>query len=181
MEVFYEFHKENLETSIALGYFDGVHIGHEKVIRQAVSYKKEGLKPIVMTFRSSPRCEIMDNEEIRLTPESKKIKIFSDLGVETLYIIDFLKIKYLTAEEFVKKVLMETLNVKRAVCGFNYTFGSGGESSAEDLKIQCFKFGINVEVVSAVKYKDEIVSSTRIRKAIADNEFLDIENMTHNL
>ena len=77
MEVFYKFHKENLETSIALGYFDGVHIGHEKVISQAVSYKKEGLKPIVMTFRSSPRCEIMGNEEIRLTPESKKIKIFS--------------------------------------------------------------------------------------------------------
>ena len=95
--------------------------------------------------------------------------------------IDFNEIKDMSAESFVQIVLSDTLNVKKAVCGFNYTFGVGGTANAETLKILGYKNNISVDVIEAVKYKNEVVSSTRIRKAISENEIYEVKSMTNNL
>ena len=181
MEIYENLRYERSPSAVALGYFDGVHIGHEKVIRKAVSYKNYGLKPIALTFKESPREALQGTKEIKLTDREKKIKIFEGLGVAALYMIDFNEIKDMSAESFVQIVLSDTLNVKKAVCGFNYTFGVGGTANAETLKILGYKNNISVDVIEAVKYKNEVVSSTRIRKAISENEIYEVKSMTNNL
>lgn len=181
MKTYYKLRQETEPTAIALGYFDGVHIGHEQVIMKAVSYKEVGLKPIVLTFQISPRCVLSGGSEKRLMTLKEKVKIFYSMGVEAAYIIDFALVKDMCAEDFVRNVLSTTLNVRQAVCGFNYTFGVGGNSNAKDLYDLGYANNINVDIIKPVKYKGEAVSSTRIRKAILTNELYDIRKMTKNL
>ena len=181
MEVFYKLSREKEPTAIALGYFDGIHIGHERVIMKATSYINRGLKPIILTFKESPRAAITGINERILTSEEQKIKIISHMGVQSLYILDFMEIKDMSSESFVDCILSDILNVKYAVCGFNYTFGAGGKSGSEDLRKLCSCRGINVDVIPSVKYKNEVVSSTRIRQAINNNNISDAMKMTRNI
>lgn len=169
--------KQKSQLCVALGFFDGIHKGHKKVISETVKLKRFGLIPTVFTFEESPKSIIFKLKEKQITDnESKKEKI-ENLGIEVLYMIDFKKIMNYTPEQFVEKILKEKLNAKYLVCGFNYHFGIGGIADAKKLKEIAERFEIKTKIIKPILYKCSPVSSTRIREAIKNNDLSSANNM----
>lgn len=177
MKVYNALEKQSLPTAVALGYFDGVHIGHQKVLKKTVKFKKNNLIPTVFTFSSNPKSEIMKTPEKKIFSMAEKQSAMENLGIEIMYVTDFLKIKNMSAEQFVREILFKTLNAKVVVCGFNYHFGAGGISDATDLKRICMDYGITTKIVNPVLFNKTPVSSTRIRKALMEGNAFDLQNM----
>ncbi len=153
-------------TAVALGFFDGVHLAHRKILNGAVLSKAEGLLPTVFTFKSlfkkAPTGE--------LTTAKEKSQIFETLGIDALIIADFEHIKDFSPEEFVKEILHEKLNAKKVFCGYNYRFGKGAEGDIFALKEICRKYDIEVFVTQELALNGEEVSSTQIKKLLAEGD-----------
>lgn len=164
-------HRNAQETAVALGFFDGLHLGHKKVIKKVLYFKSKGLVPTVFTFSQNPKAILSNEKIIQITDTKEKERKLEKMGIELFYAVDFLKIKDLTPEEFVEKILFKKLNAKDAVCGFNYHFGQSGIAGAEDLRKICKAYGIKTHIVKPVLYKQEIISSTKIRNAIIEKNF----------
>ncbi|SHF32333.1 FMN adenylyltransferase /riboflavin kinase [Seinonella peptonophila] len=153
---------------IALGYFDGVHRGHQKVIQTAKNLAKERKAALsVMTFHPHPKVVLGQLKHVRhLTPLSEKERLFKQMGVEQLFIVQFDELfSQLTPQKFVERVL-SPLAVKGVVTGFNFHFGKGGQGSGEDLA----RIGANIfetKIVSPVLDDQLPISSTRIRDALS--------------
>lgn len=172
MEILSEIKNENRrETAVALGFFDGLHLGHKKVIKKALYFKNKGLTPTVFTFSQNPKAILSGDNILQIMDIDEKVQQLEKMGIELFYAVDFLKVKNLTPEEFVKNILLEKLHAKAVVCGFNYHFGCGGAAGAEDLKKICKKYDIKTYIVKPVLYKKEVISSTRIRNALKNNDF----------
>ena len=107
-------------TAVSLGFFDGIHKGHQKIIKKAVDNKNA--VSTVFTFNQNPLQNLKGTAPARIITNEQKINLLNEIGVELLLSVDFKKVKNLTAEEFVKKVLVEKLNAKYVYCGFNFTF-----------------------------------------------------------
>lgn len=180
MKIYTKLEKQTEPTAVALGYFDGVHIGHRKVIEQTVKFKKHGLTPTVFTFSHSPKSIISGIPEQTITSLDKKKELLESLNVEKLYIIDFLEIYKLSPDDFVKKILVEKLNAKAVVCGFNYHFGSGGYADAEDLKNLCLRYEVETKIIKPVLYQQKPISSTRIKEALKSKNVVSAKNMLGN-
>lgn len=170
MKIYTSLQKQNLPLCVALGYFDGVHKGHRKVISKTLKYKSVGLTPSVLTFNESPRAILSDTTENRITDNITKQNILEKIGIEILYMIDFRTVCNLSAEKFVGDILNSTLNAKYVVCGFNYHFGKSGTADANTLKKLCSNYGIKTKIIRPVLYKHRPISSTRIREAILNND-----------
>ena len=154
-------------TAVALGFFDGVHLGHRAVISEAVEYaKKDGLSSAVFTFSDSPERLLSGASKPFLTDNSKKTELIEEIGVDLLYMVPFEEVKELSCEEFVKSILYEKLKAKKVYCGFNYRFGKGGKGDINTLRTICAKYSISVSEIPPVMYEDEPISSTRIRSAL---------------
>ena len=108
-----------------MGYFDGIHIGHKKVISETVKLKSQNLTPTVFTFSQNPKMIISKIKENNIFTKKEREEKLKNLGIEILYTVNFLKIKNFSPEKFIKKILYEKLNTKVAICGFNYNFGQG--------------------------------------------------------
>lgn len=168
MQNFFELLPEKSNTAIALGFFDGLHKGHRNVISLAAAEKKNGLTPVCFTFSKSPKSILNGTSTNALMTNDDKIKTLEKLGIERTYQADFKKIMNTTAHDFVQKILIDTLKAKKLFCGFNYRYGKNGEGNAETLKNYCESNGIELTVVPAQESEGEVVSSTLIRKLIAD-------------
>jgi riboflavin kinase / FMN adenylyltransferase len=153
---------------IALGSFDGVHLGHRKLIELLMKESKEhGTGSMVYTFGTHPRKILMPDKHIYLiTDNEKRAEIMEAMGVDMLYLEDFNKVKDMTAEAFVKNILVDNFKVKSVVVGYNYRFGTKGDGDAESLKKFGEKFGFKVNVVNAVEIHGHSVSSSLIRHTI---------------
>lgn len=163
---------------IALGFFDGVHLGHRKIIETAKHIAKEkNLKLAVMTFFPHPSQVIRTDKKVSsyLSPLSNKKEIFVELGVERLFIVhfdvDFAKI---THEEFVNQFLKK-LRCKHAVAGFDFTYGYKGKGNMKQLEKDGKGF-FEVTTVSEMKYKNEKISSTMIRNLLHSGMVHEIPN-----
>ena len=177
MKIYNTLEKQVSPTAVALGYFDGVHIGHQKVLKKTAKFKKEGLIPTVFTFSSNPKSEIMKIPEKKIFSMDEKQNAMQNLGIEIMYVTDFSKIKNMSAEQFVREVLFKTLNAKVVICGFNYHFGAGGIADATDLKRICLDYGITTKIVNPVLFNKSPVSSTRIRKALLEGNTFELQYM----
>lgn len=162
--------KEGL--SLAIGFFDGVHLGHQEVIRRAVSAaRRKGLTPAVMTFDPHPRVVLGHGAQYEtvLTPLADKLTLFSELGVEAAYRIRFDRaFSEVTAERFVE-TLIAPLGVKAVTVGFDFSFGHKGRGNADALRT----YGngdLEVQVVAPVFKDGEKVSSTRIRASLGEGQ-----------
>lgn len=173
MKIFTSLKQMDKPTSVALGYFDGVHLGHTAVISRAAACKKEGLVPTVFTFANSPQGLLAGEAPPALMTASGKALALQKLGVEALFIIDFWEVRDLNPQEFVKQVLIDKLCAKKLFCGFNFHFGSGGAGDAHALEMIARGDNIPVGTVAPVRYGGAPVSSTRIRQALENG---DIEN-----
>lgn len=171
MEIYYNLDKiQTKPLAVALGFFDGVHKGHRKVISQAVKLEKENLVPAVFTFKKSPKSIIFEKDIYTLTTNEEKEKIFESLGVKIVYEIDFTTIQNLTKKQFVEKILKEKLNAKYAICGFNYHFGKNASGDTNDLTQICENYNIKTKIIGPVLYKRVPISSTKIRENILNKE-----------
>ncbi len=163
MRIFRDLIPTTENTAVALGYFDGVHLGHKKVIELAVKCKNEGLTPVVFTFNKTPK---KGDGLLQLLTVQQRAEKLEELGIEILYIVDFNMVKEFTPEEFIEKIVKNIFNAKKVFCGFNYHFGKNGAGDSQALQKLCGKYNIHTEVADAVIVDDETISSTRIRKLL---------------
>ena len=156
-------------TVMALGNFDGIHIGHQQLIRRAGELAAEnGLPASVLTFHPHPR-EVLGRGHYAnlLTPFDEKMHVLAELGITATYVANFTnEFASLTPEEFVTHFLAP-LNPQTVVVGFDYAFGRGGKADASQLKQLAERIGIFVEIVGAVNRYGEKVSSTLIREKLS--------------
>lgn len=160
-----ELHKNN--ACIALGNFDGVHIGHQSIINAAVDEARRlNLVSCVYTFACHPSI-ILGNPKPLITTNSEKSELLCNLGVDTLIYDDFKEVKDLSPEEFCKEILVGSLGATQIFCGENYHFGKNGVGNASVLKEELSKFGVKVNVLPFTTINNKIVSSTEIRAALS--------------
>lgn len=153
------------KTAVALGFFDGVHLGHRAVLGAAVECGKKGLVPAAFTFTETPK---KGDENLRLMTKNQKLSMLEKLGIETLYMINFETVKNLSPEQFVKDIIGGVFRAKKVFCGFNYRFGKGGAGDSEKLVSLCREIGAEATVLPAVNFDGETVSSTLIRSLLKD-------------
>ena len=159
---------ENKGLAIALGYFDGIHIGHKKIITTLTQQAKaERLKTAIVTFGVNPANYFNDKKIPDIQNFKDKELILQSLGIDYLYELDFELYKDLTAHDYLQNVLVKYFEPKLIVVGYNHTFGKDRTGNPSYLKDYATNFGYKCIVVPEFKYKDkEEVSSTVIRKRI---------------
>lgn len=154
----------NKASSVALGFFDGVHLGHRAVIRAAVELaEKEGYEAAVFTF-GLPLANTLKGG--RICTEAEKRRQLEGLGVHHYLNPSFEEFKDLSPEDFVNVVLAKICRAKAVFCGSNFTFGKKAAGNVALLKELCAPLGIRVFEVPMTIWQGEPVSSTRIRKAL---------------
>lgn len=172
MEVIYglETITENYNNlCVALGTFDGVHLGHREVIGSAIKRAKEiGGKSMVFTFSPHPlRVITSTNGPKLINSREEKILLLERMGVDVLVFANFtVDFADMHPKEFIKNILKETLHAKELFVGFNYTFGKNGIGNTDNIASMSEKFNIKVSVMPPVKMGNKIISSTLIRKSI---------------
>lgn len=162
------------ETAVAIGVFDGVHLGHRAVILNAVF---SGFFPVVLTFNFEEEIPNSKNNFCYILPETEKFKLIFKLGVKLIVRLNFKKIKNLGFEEFFKKVLVESLNAKLIVCGENLKFGKNKEGDVFSLRNLAKSYDVKVNAIKLLNFLNEPISSTRIRKALKEGDFKNLSKM----
>ncbi len=156
-------------TVVTIGTFDGVHLGHRKIIERVVqSARKEGFLATVFTFFPHPRMVVQHDESLRLihTLEEKK-RVFDSLGIDLLVVQPFNEVfAQLTAEEFVSTILVKHLKVKKVIIGYDHRFGCNRTANINDMRLFGEKYGFAVEEISVQEVDAVSVSSTKIREAL---------------
>ena len=160
-------HFPKTPRAVALGLFDGVHIGHRAVLAEVLDV--EGLTPAVFTFSDE---QALPKNAARLQTLADRCDLIEKIGVEDLFLADFSAVCALSPAAFVKTILKEQLNARLVSCGENFRFGNGGTGDVSLLKTLCEAEGIRVVVADTVLCDGEPVSSTRIRAALSDGDIL---------
>ncbi|MFH1853833.1 MAG: bifunctional riboflavin kinase/FAD synthetase [Candidatus Omnitrophota bacterium] len=153
----------------AIGVFDGVHQGHQKILKKAVGIaSRTYMKSLAVTFHPHPREVLNPNLRIPLlTSTAHKNKLIEKMGIDLLLDLKFTKsLAKMDAEDFVIKILVNSLNIKGLVVGKNFLFGRKGRGDFKLLKSMGMKYGFRLFGVRPLKVKGASVSSTKIRKAI---------------
>ena len=168
MQIFENFN-ENKNLSLAFGFFDGVHLGHQAVIKSAVDFAKENdTKSAVITFQDHPCCYFYDVKPQYIITKHDKIKFFEDLGVDYLYFIKFDEyLAMMDASEYLKDVIIKNFRPSAISTGFNHSFGAHKSGSVQLLCTLQQEFCYQYFEVPPVLYHKEVISSTRIREDLA--------------
>ena len=148
--------KSNEPSILTLGTFDGVHKGHKKIIKQLINEsRKNNLRTFILTFFPHPRNVLKSNSEVKsISTLEEKTEIFSKLGVQELIIQDFDKsFSSMTAGEFIE-LLVNNLNLKKIIVGFNHKFGKNRSADINVLKSYSFKYNFEVIEIKAFEIKD---------------------------
>lgn len=165
--------KVDFDTVVCLGNFDGIHVGHQKIISKLKeAAKSRGLTSVMLTFKFHPENYLNNANIVKLiTSEEIKFELLSDLGIDLLYLHEFDdKTKNLAPEEFVINILVKKLNAKVLVAGFNYRFGKDRAGDVDLLIKLGNEFGIEVIIIPPVMFDNKIVSSTVIREYLKKGE-----------
>lgn len=154
---------------LAIGKFDGVHIGHQAILRQAQS-ELNGASLAVMTFWPHPAWVLggKDGYERALTPYAEKVKLLESFGVDRMYAVQFSRdYAAIAADTFVYEHL-RALNLQRVIVGADFRFGRGGNAGVGELESMCQDIGVPVTVVGQVEENGIKVSSTQVRGHLAE-------------
>ncbi|MBQ7897978.1 MAG: bifunctional riboflavin kinase/FAD synthetase [Clostridia bacterium] len=158
--------KENF--AVALGNFDGVHIGHTKLINAMTSF---GLPTLVYTFYDHPLNVIKGEGTVRvINTRAEKESILIDLGVDALVFEDFSSVRDMSPSDFVDKILINKLSAKEVVCGFNYRFGKKNAGDTVLLKQLLSARGVGLTVIDEVTLDGVGVSSSAVRSALLNSD-----------
>lgn len=157
-------------TAVALGYFDGIHLGHKAVLNTALKMAREReLIPVVMLFDIHPRKLLTGKVPPMLLTEERKRLLLEQMGFKVVD-FDFRHSMNFSPEEFEERILRGELSAKAVICGYDYHYGKGGKGSPETLKKDLTEKDIEVISLEPIYLEDEAVSSTRIRQLIAEGK-----------
>ena len=158
-------------TIVTIGTFDGVHLGHRKILEQiAKSAQALSCESLVLTFFPHPRMVLQEDTEMKqLNTLDEKIDQLDDLGIDNLVVHPFDKeFSRLTAEEFVKKVLVDVFKIKKIIIGHDHRFGRNRTANIDDLINFGETYGFEVEQITAEEINEVSISSTKIRNALLE-------------
>tara|TARA_B100001093_G_scaffold414176_1_gene404218 strand:- start:1984 stop:2916 length:933 start_codon:yes stop_codon:yes gene_type:complete len=158
---------------LTIGTFDGVHIGHQKIISDLVAKaKKEDLCAVVLTFFPHPRMVLQKESQLKMIDTLKeKRQLLEILGVEILIIQPFtLEFSRMTAIEYTRDVLVNGLGISKLIIGYDHRFGRNREATVEDLKNFGLDYDFTVEEIPAQDIASIAISSTKVRNAITAGE-----------
>ena len=170
---------KNIENSnsaipavLTIGTFDGVHLGHKKIIKKLVkSAKEKKLRSCILTFFPHPRNFLSKSNDLKMinTIREKK-EILDELGVDELIIQEFNdEFSNLSANEFIRH-LLKFCKIKEIIVGYNHKFGKDREAGIDELKVYGKKYGFDVMEIDAFDINQINISSTKIRNAIGAGE-----------
>lgn len=158
-------------TIVTIGTFDGVHLGHKKILDQIISSAQDlNCESLVLTFFPHPRIVLQEGSEMKqLNTLEEKTKLLADLGIDNLIIHPFDKeFSRLTAEEFVKEVLVDIFKVRKIIIGHDHRFGRNRTADINDLIDFGETYGFEVEQISVQEINEVSISSTKIRNALLE-------------
>jgi riboflavin kinase/FMN adenylyltransferase len=161
----------NRKTIITIGTFDGVHLGHQKIVTQITKNAHAlNCETLVLTFFPHPRMVLQEGTEMKqLNTLNEKIALLDNLGIDNLVVHPFDKeFSRLTAEEFVKKVLVDVFKIKKIIIGHDHRFGRNRTATIDDLINFGETYGFEVEQISAEEINEVSISSTKIRNALLE-------------
>ena len=159
---------------VTSGTFDGVHIGHQKILRRVIECARQNNgQSVVITYWPHPRLVLFpeDNDLKLLSTIEERIEQLRNFGVDYLLIIPFTKeFSRTSSRSFITDVIVRTINTKVLVIGYDHRFGKNREGSFENLKARSAQYGFEVEEIPRQDVDDIGVSSTKIRKALEDGD-----------
>ncbi len=167
-------------AAVALGNFDGVHKGHQELIKRCVEIASEkGLCSAVFTFLNHPVNEMAGKSIVKsIMTLKEKAQAVEAMGIDVMVAIPFESVRTSSPEEFAKDILAGDLHAKHAVCGFNYSFGFKGAGGPNDLVSFGKSFGFDVTVVDEFDIEGKAVSSTRIRQKLEEGDVAAFARLT---
>lgn len=165
----------SFDTCITIGNFDGVHRGHQTLIKNTVDFAKErGLKSVVFTFSNHPVNYFRPNSVKNIVTVEEKREIIKELGVDVFVSIPFdSSMTEISTHDYVKNILIDKIHAKHLVIGHDFRFARNREGNPLVLKEISSKYGCSVEVVDPVKLNDRRISSTDIRKYISEGNMVE--------
>lgn len=158
---------------ITIGTFDGVHLGHQKIINRLIAVANEKqLESVILTFFPHPRMVLQKNIQIKLINTiDERETILSNFDINNLVVKKFTKeFSKLLAHDYVKQILVDGLNAKHIIIGYDHRFGKNRRANIEDLKVFGNEYGFEVEEIAVKDIEDVAVSSTKIRTALLQGD-----------
>ena len=179
MEILYNLEKKT-NLSLALGFFDGIHKGHKKVIENAVQFAKQNnTKSAVISFVDHPSSFILKRKPEYIIPLKDKIEKIQNLDVDYLYLLNFDNNLANMSKENYFNFLLKLTNPIAITTGFNHFFGKDKKGDTKFLETECKKNNIKYTKILPVKVDNKIISSTTIRQSLMNADFGTVKNMTN--
>ncbi|MDQ1096299.1 MULTISPECIES: bifunctional riboflavin kinase/FAD synthetase [Chryseobacterium] len=166
--------------ALSLGMFDGVHIGHKSIIDELTKTGQEkNLETAILTFWPHPRFVFNPDEDLKLLNTlEEKTGLMERYGIQNLFLKEFdAEFRNLTGEEFVRKILIDILNVKYLIIGYDHSFGKNKSGNFELLQKLSGELDFEVEQMEAINIHENNISSTKIRKALLTGNIKEANEM----
>lgn len=174
MNIYHSIHdfSTSNKTVFTLGTFDGVHIGHKKIIERLLNSSSPNEQSLVLTFFPHPRMVLQKESDIKLLNTiAERTQLLEKAGLQNLIIHPFDQdFSRLTAEEFVKNILVDVFNIKKIIIGHDHRFGRNRTANIDDLILYGKEYGFEVEQISAQEIDEVSISSTKIRNALNEGK-----------
>jgi riboflavin kinase/FMN adenylyltransferase len=176
LKIFANFDEADSITNavVTTGSFDGVHIGHKVILQRLRKLADEtGGETVLITFHPHPRKVLYPDTAGKglylINSQREKIELLREAGLDNLIIVDFtVEFSKITSVDFVKNILLNKVHARKIVIGFNHHFGHNREGDYEALRLLGSKYGFDVEEILEQDIHNELVSSTKIRKALLE-------------
>ncbi len=177
MQVFETVPSLGYPTAVALGLFDGIHLGHQRVIEQALAAKANGLTPVVLSFDTG-KMRPKKKQNLRLlTSSSTKKYLLERMGVPLLVYPDFAALCRIEPLDFIEDILFQKLCAKELVCGQDYRFGKHAAGDVQMLSDVSKRAGVRLSVLPTLMHGERPISSSRIREALAQGDLQTVNGL----
>jgi riboflavin kinase/FMN adenylyltransferase len=159
-------------TAIALGNFDGVHLGHQQVLKQiTIPCPDRPCHPTVVSFDPHPRAFFSGQGQPLLTPRQEKAQLLEQLGIDQLVLLPFSPaLAQLSPKEFIETILIQQLQAQRISVGADFRFGHQRQGTVQDLQALASRWGIQVDVAQLQQEQGQRISSSQIRQALEQGQ-----------
>lgn len=157
-------------TAVALGKFEGLHRGHQLLFQELKRFGNMGMKSVVFTFDISPKQFISGETSHVIYTKEERNFLLDKIGMDVVISYPFQELRSLSPEEFVKNILVDRLDAKAIVVGEDFCFGYQRAGNVQLLKKLSKIYGYELKVIKRLQYKEDYISSSRIRKALLDGD-----------
>ncbi len=173
MQVFHILNKQT-DLSLCLGFFDGIHQGHQIVIKNTVNFARQnGLKSALITFCEHPLCLLHGYDVKYISTQEEKLALIEKLGIDYVYILDFdRELAQKSAYDYLKDILVDNFKPKAITTGFNHYFGMKKQGNTEFLYNHQKEFGYKYFEIPPITYNNSVVSSTVIKECLSNGDII---------